>query len=612
VTPAAPRRRRAAAAPAAGKRRARQPAPWWGRGAPPWDRWPGVSLRLEPTWSTERRRWELPGGWWFDKAAADRAIDFFPTYLRHIEGEFAGKPFELLEWQRDLVIRPLFGWKRPDGSRRFRFVFLEIGKKNGKSGLCSGLALLLAFADGERGAQVYTAAGAEEQARIVFRPSSEMAKNSPELLAEAGIEVLANAIEQAATASFLRPLTSKAKTQHGLNVHGLVFDEFHAQNDRELWETLYRGISARRQPVVAIITTAGDDRESICYEEYQRACKVRDGVLVDDAYLPVVFEIDAQRDDWTTESVWRKANPSLGTTKSLEYMRTECAAAQAEPRKRNAFQRLELNVWTESHTVWIAPEQWEACRAPAPLEGLETLACSAGLDLSSSVDLTCASVVFRRPDPRPAEQVEVGAAASDGAKTTSPRKLVLDFSVDVVPIFFMPRAVLHERVRRDRVPYDVWARDGWLRVTEGDVVDYGEVYRVVLEEIRGRYKGLVDVGYDPWNATHLATQLSEAGVPMVEVRQGFGTLSAPSKLFEALVRSKRIRHDGNPVMRWCVANCEVVSDPAGNIKPVKPGGEARGTKRIDGVVATLTALSRLMVAPERPASPYKYRGVLSV
>lgn len=561
-------------------------------------KWSGVTATID----------DRGGLYRFDEERADLACDFFSEYLRHFEGEHAGKPFELLDWQRELLIRPLFGWVRcDDNTRRFRRVFLEIGKKNGKSGLCSGLGLLLAFADGEPGAQVYCAAGAEEQARIVFRPSAEMARNSPDLLTDFGVEVLTNAIEQASSASFLRPLTSKAKTQHGLNVHALIFDEFHAQKDRELWETLYRGISARRQPVVVIITTAGDDRESICREEYDRACKVRDGVIVDDSFLPIIFEA-LESDDWRSETTWLKANPSLGVTKRLDYMRDECAAAVAEPRKRNAFLRLELNIWTESRTVWITPESWAACTRTAPAPDLETLQCCAGVDLSASADLTAVVVAFRRRDEtRPAETLDV--ETKTGAEPPVQHRLVLDYEVELVPYFFLPSDVLQERAKKDGVPYDLWAREGWLRVTEGNVVDYGEVYRVILEEIRTKYRGLGEVGYDPWNANHLSSSLLAAGVQMVEVRQGYGSLSGPSKLFEALVRSRRIRHDGNPVMRWCVANCEVISDPAGNIKPVKPGGISQGSRRIDGVVAAVTALSRLMVAAEPKRSAYADRGV---
>lgn len=575
-------------------------------------RWPGVTRPLT----------DEGGAYWFSAANASAAVDWFPAYLRHIEGEHAGQPFVLLDWQRELLIRPLFGWFRGDGTRRFRRIFLEIGKKNGKSGLCSGLGLFLAFADGEPGAQVYAAAGAEDQAQIVFKPSQSMAENSPALLTDYGLQVMRHSIVGPAS-SVLRPLTSKVRTQHGLNIHGLIFDEFHAQRDRELWETLYRGVSARRQPVVIIITTAGDDRESICREEYERACRVRDGALPDDSYLPVIFEASAT-DDWTSEATWRKANPSLGVTKRLDYMREECRSAIDEPRKRNAFLRLELNIWTETRTVWITPEAWAECRADRRgtkwgEDHGKLLACG-GLDLSATADLTALVLAFKRPAKgRADEKVEIEApvpaepgAPSTPASATERRTLTLDYEVDLVPYFFMPEETLQERVHRDHVPYDVWAREGWVHVTEGSVVDYAEIHRVILEDVRARYRGLHEIGFDPWNATHLSTSLLAGGVKMVEVRQGFASLSGPSKLLEQLIRTRRLRHNGNPVMTWCVANAEAKTDANGNIRPVKPGGVATGTRRIDGVVAAIMALGRLMVAPARVGSVYGHRGVRSV
>lgn len=553
------------------------------------ERWPGVTARID----------DCDGEYHFDAARADLACDFFPEYLRHFEGEHAGKPFELLDWQRELIIRPLFGWLRRDGTRRFRRVFLEVAKKNGKSGLSSGLALLLAFADGEAAAQVYCAAGAEDQARIVFRPSAEMTRGSPDFVRDFGVEVLANAIEQPKTSSFLRPLTSKARTQHGLNVHGLVFDEFHAQRDRELWETLYRGISARRQPVVVIITTAGWDRESICYEEYKRACRARDGIARDDSYLPVIFEARPE-DDWRDERTWHRANPSLGATKKLAYMREECAAAESEPRKLNDFLRLDLNIWTDSRTQWITPEAWAACRVDDAPEDLTKCPCFVGLDLSETTDLAAVAVAWRLSSQVDAE--EDATTHGDKAETIDPFVRVF-----LRVWFFLPRAKMHERVKRDGVPYDTWARDGHITVTDSEVIDYRAIRRRV-ESIAQEWRP-VEVGFDPWNSRQLATDLAGDGLPMVEVRQGFGSLSAPSKLLEGLIASRRIMHDGNPVLTWCAANVEVATDPAGNIKPQKPGGDARGTRRIDGIAAAVTALSRLIVAPRPRASVYRERGV---
>lgn len=571
------------------------PAPWWGEGLPPWERWPGASLHLAADWSVERGRWESPcGTWYFNAAAADRACGFFPQYMRHTTGQFAGKPFDLLDWQSMLFVRPAFGWMRStDGLRRFRTAFLEVGKKNGKTQLMSGLAMLLAFADREPGAQVYAAAASDDQARILWAESAKSARACPDFLEDAGVVVFKSSIVQAATESNFRVISSTIGTKHGFNVHGLVIDEFHTQRTRDLYDVLYKGTSARRQPLVALITTAGDDRESICFEEYERAKRVRDDPASDPAFLPVVFEM-APDDDWTVEANWYKSNPSLGVTKTLDYMRSECRAAQAEPRKRNSFLRLELNVWTESRTVWISPEAWEACRRPSLPLDLASLTCCLGVDLSTRQDLTATVAAFRRFD---SDLPDVEVVLEPETKDAPAKTLNLNFTVDIVPTFWMPEDTIAERVlARDGLPWRLWIEQGHLRTTPGAVVDYDAVLHEI-EDACGRWQ-VQAIGTDPHNATHLNAWLVERGLPIVEVRQNITSLSAACKLFEQLVISGRLRHYGNPVMSWCVRNAEVYEDPRGNIMPTKPGGDSRGKRRIDGVAATVCALHRLMVAPD--------------
>lgn len=522
---------------------------------------------------------------------------FCRTYLRQTKGDWAAKPLELLPWQDLLLARPLCGWLRvSDGARRFRRVFVMVAKKNGKSTIASGFGLYFAFGDGEAGAEVYAAAGDEQQARIVWGESATMAEKSPEFLEDAGVEVFKDSLVQGRTNSFFKPLTAKASSKHGFNIHALIFDELHAQKSRTLFETLRKGVSARRQPVTLVITTAGDDRESICYEEYEYACRVRDGAFDDPEVLPVVFQI-APTDDWTAEATWYKANPSLGVAKSIDYMHSEARAAQLEPRRRNDFLRLDLNVWTESRTQWITPEAWSACRREtADPADLGRLPCFLGFDLAETVDLVAIVALFRRPIEGPALQVEV-ESADDVAKRPS-KSLALSWSVDVKAWFFAPEEVVRRRIRerKDSTPWDVWVRDGWLRLTPGDITDFDVIRDVVLREIMPRYR-IDQAGFDPWHARQFVTALQSDGMECVEVRQGFQTLSPASKLFEALVGARRLTHDGNPVLAWCVANAELVTDPAGNIKPVKPGGDARSSRKIDGVTATLTGLARLMVAP---------------
>lgn len=522
---------------------------------------------------------------------------FCRTYLRQTKGAWADKPLELLPWQDLLLARPLCGWLRvSDGARRFRRVFVMVAKKNGKSTIASGFGLYFAFGDGEAGAEVYAAAGDEQQARIVWGESATMAEKSTEFLEDAGVDVFKDSLVQGRTNSFFKPLTAKASSKHGFNIHALIFDELHAQKSRALFETLRKGVSARRQPVTLVITTAGDDRESICYEEYEYACRVRDGAFDDPEVLPVVFQI-APTDDWTAEATWYKANPSLGVAKSIDYMRSEARAAQLEPRRRNDFLRLDLNVWTESRTQWITPEAWAACRREtADPADLGRLPCFLGFDLAETVDLVAIVALFRRPIEGPALQVEV-ESADDVVKRPS-KSLALTWSVDMKAWFFAPEEVIRQRIRerKDSTPWDVWVRDGWLRLTPGEITDFDVIRDVVLREIMPRYR-IEQAGFDPWHARQFVTALQSDGMECVEVRQGFQTLSPASKLFEALVGARRLTHDGNPVLAWCVANAELVTDPAGNIKPVKPGGDARSSRKIDGVTATLTGLARLMVAP---------------
>ena len=304
-------------------------------------RWPGVSIAID----------DAGGRFYFDEADAARAVEFFPKFLRHLKGEFAGQPFHLLDWQRELLVRPLFGWKRTsDGLRRFRRVFLEIAKKNGKSGMCSGLGLYLLHCDREPGAEIVAAAADREQAGIVFNEARDMNETSAALAGRS--ETYRRAIVVPGTRSSFKVVSSDVKGRHGPNIHALLFDEFHAQPDRELYDTLAKGVAARRQPIVVLITTAGDDQDSVCYEEYDYARRVMAGVIEDETYLPIVFEA-TEEDDWRAPETWAKANPSLDVTVKRDYLEAECRAAVAEPRKQNAFKRLHLNVWTRTTEVWI-------------------------------------------------------------------------------------------------------------------------------------------------------------------------------------------------------------------------------------------------------------------
>lgn len=512
------------------------------------------------------------GGYWYDEAAAERAVAFFAECLTHTTGEWRGQPFVLADWQADRIVRPLFGWKRADGTRRYRTAFIAVPRKAGKTTLAAGLALYAAFADGEPGAQVINAAADREQARLCFDIARQMVEAEPELAARA--DLYKNAITLPEMGSSYRVLSSDAYTKHGLNCHYIGADELHCWPGRELWDTLVTSTGARRQPLTVVTTTAGYDRHSLCYELWDHARKVRDGIIEDPSFLPVLFAADDE-DDWKDPATWAKAHPGYGITVQRDYFEQECAKAQATPAYENSFRRLLLNQWTEQDSRWLAMDAWDGCRGELPeLEGRE---CWAGLDLASTTDLSAFVLAFHVGD-----------------------KLIIK------PHFWIPEDTIRERVRRDRVPYDQWVAMGLITATPGAVTDYDFIRRDITE-LADRYQ-LREVAFDRWNATQLTTQLAGDGLALVGFGQGFASMAGPSRELERRIVGRELLHDGNPVLRWMVSNVTVEMDPAGNIKPSK----AKSTERIDGVVAACMAIGRWQQAETAPVDPYASRGLVFV
>ncbi len=568
---------------------------WWGDGPPPTDRWPGVTLPLD----------DGGGRYRFDAEQADRVCGFFPRFCSHSKGAFAGQSFALLDYQVQLILRPLFGWIRvSDGHRRFQKAYIQIPKKNGKTQLIAGLALYMLLCDNEPGAEVYVAAADREQARILFAAAKAMVEANPKLASR--LVVYRNSIVRADDATaFFQVLSSEAATKHGPNIHCLIIDELHAQPDRELFETLTRGVVARRQPLILEITTAGDDEESICHEEYDYAKRILSGVVEDERFLPVIFEA-TDKDDWQAPATWDRVNPGLGITITRETFQGFAREAANEPRKRNDFLRYHLNRWVNQAVAWIPLEWWDAS-AVAALEGLEELPCAAGLDMAQKIDLAAFVVAFRR---RLAAPITVPTGDQAVEPSAVPRSL--NYSVALVPFFWIPEATMFEREREDRVPYSQWMASGLLTVTEGDTIDYDRIFRDITEKIVPRFPKLKggEIGFDPAFATDIAQKLAAAGLTMIEVLQNYKHLSEPCYLFEGLLKAKRIEHDGHRVLRSHVANVAVKRDDAGRIRPVKP---RQSRKRIDGVVASLMGLKLLTTQPDAPrASIYQSRGLLTL
>lgn len=504
-----------------------------------------------------------------------RAVDFFERMLVHTKGKWAGHPFVLEEWQREEIIRPVFGTLREDGTRQYRTAFVALPRKNGKSEIVAGVGLKLLFADGEAGAEIYSAAADKDQASIVFNVAWQMIEHNP-ALRKRSKRYRAKVIEVPATGSIYKAISADAFSKHGLNAHGVLVDELHAQPNRELWDVLTTSTGARQQPLVMAITTAGYDQQSICYEIWEYAEKVLSGVIEDPAFFAYIKA--APKDaDWRDEKVWTLANPALGVFRNIDEMREMAKRAEYTPALQNSFIRLYLNGWTSQETRWLDLAAWDETAGLVRAHELEGRACYAGLDLASTTDLAALVLVFPMDDQ----------------------------TYTVLPYFWIPGENIQERVRRDRVPYDVWVNQGLIQATEGNVIDYAAI-RLKIEELGKRFN-IREIGFDRWGATQLSQDLDGAGFTVVPIGQGFASLSAPTKELLNLVLSGRLRHGGHPVLRWCADNVMVTTDPAGNIKPDK----RKSRERIDGIVSLIMGIDRA-VRNERGPSVYEGRDLLVI
>lgn len=505
-------------------------------------------------------------GFRFDPDAAQLRLDFFAECLKHVKGKSAGQPFHLEPWEASIVAN-LFGWKRKDGRRRYRECLIFVARKNGKTALAAGLVNAMLFCDNEPGAEIYGAASEHGQACMVFDHVRGQIMQDADLSARCKIfNGQAKAVTSLDGLSSYRVLSADATTKHGQNVHFAVIDELHCLPNRDLVDTIRTGTGSRRQPLIVYITTADFDREgSICNEIHDYADKVRDGVIEDPEFLPVIFEAD-KADDWKAPATWRKANPNLGVTVSEEYLQAECQRAQEIPEYENTFKRLHLNLRTETHTRWLSLDKWDAC--PDRLPDLAGQICYGGLDMATTTDIAAFVLLFPNQ----------GNA--------------------LLPFFWIPRDSIEQRERRDRVPYATWARQGFVRPTEGNVIDYDIIRRDIVE--LGKKYNIREICLDRWNTTQLATQLQGDGFNMVAFGQGFASMSAPTKHLEKLILGAELNHGGNPVLRWMFSNVAIETDAAANIKISKK----KSTEKVDGLVAAVMAIGAALIA--KPAKVSKY------
>lgn len=501
-------------------------------------------------------------GYWFDVGAAERVRTFFLKFLRHSKGQWAGKAFELLDWQWTDVVAPLYGWKRPDGTRRFRRGYIEVPKKNGKSSLFAGLSLYSLVADGEPGAEVYVAAVDRDQASIVYGEAANMTEISPHLSSRLRVIRSTKRIVNDRSQSVLRALSADTPSKQGLNASAVLIDELHAHKNREMFDTLRYAGAARKQPLNLCITTAGYDRHSICWEQHEYARQVLDGTIEDLSFFGYIVGAPSEA-DWTSREVWRAANPSWQITIDENQFADDAHEAQESAAKENSFRRYRLNQWTEQAVRWINMEKWDACSAPVvDLDGRE---CFGGLDLSCTTDISALVLVF--PD---------------------------DGRFDVLPFFWVPEDGARKRERRDKVPYGQWIRNGLIEATPGEVVDYETIHARINE--LGQQFNIRQIAIDRWNATQLAGQLEADGFEIVAFGQGYSSINAPTKKLEELVLSNKLAHGGHPVLRWMAGNVSIDIDAAGNWKPSKK----KSIEKIDGIVALVMAVAGATSAFEEP------------
>lgn len=506
----------------------------------------------------------------YDKAKADRAVKFIEN-LRHTKAKWAGKRFWLLPWQETLV-RDIFGIVKEDGTRQFRTAYVEICKKVGKSELAAAIALYLLYADNEPSAEVYGAAADRQQASIVFDVAKRMVELTPALLKRSKIMGATKRIVNYSNAGIYQVLSADVGNKHGFSVSGLVFDEIHNQPNRNLYDVLTKGSSdARANPLHFIITTAGNDRNSIAFELHTKALDILNGRREDPTFYPVVYGL-ADDEDWTDEKNWYKVNPSLGYTVEIDRLRDAFREAQQNPADEVTFRWLRLNQWVSSTVAWIPDKIYALGNETIDMESLKGRECYGGLDLSSSGDITAFVLVF---PPRNAKEKYV-----------------------ILPFFWVPQDTIPLRVRRTSVPYDKWQAQGYLMATEGNVIHYGFIEKFI--EDLGKIYNIKEIAYDRWGAVEMTQALEGMGFTVVPFGQGFSSMSPPTKRFYELLMEGRMVHGAHPVLRWMAGNVVVDTDPAGNIKVTK----RRSPDKVDGIVAAIMALDRCIRHEENTGSVY--------
>ena len=510
-------------------------------------------------------------GWYFDRKAAVRAITFIER-LKHTKGEWAGQRFRLEPWQQ-FIIWNIFGWKNADGTRRFRYAYIEIARKNGKTALSAGIGLYMLFADGEARPEVYSAATVKDQAKICFSDAVEIVKATD---LKNYLTPYRNSIVYELKGGMMKPLSSDYGTHDGLNPSCGIIDEFHAHKDSGMFDVIKSAFGARRQPLMFIITTAGFNKNGACYAYRDNVVKVLRGVNSDDTLFGIIYTLDDQS-EWDNPKMWIKSNPNLGVSLSADYLADQVTDAKNRPEAVRNVMTKNVNLWVDAEKTWILDEAWMRCCGEMSVDDLAGCECWGGLDLSNISDITAYVLLFHERD-----------------------------RFQLLPFFWIPKEKMLEKIRKENINYDLWVCAGYVKVTEGNVIDYDFVKADILS-IVSRYD-LKSSAYDRWNSSQTIIDLQNEGMECNPFGQGYGSMSAPSKEFEKLALSGRIEHFGNPVLRWMLASTVIKTDPAGNIKPDKE----KSVQKIDGIVASIMALGEWMTAQAAEENdPYSKRGMLS-
>lgn len=521
-------------------------------------------------------------GLYFDEEAAKRVLRF-KGMLKHSKGKWAGDNLILEPWQQ-FRTWVMYGWKREDGTRRFRSSYTEVARKNGKSTDAAADGLYLGFMDSEPGSEVYSAATKRDQARIVHAEAIRMVRKNS--LLKKYIKIYKDNLSFEETASKYEPLGGDSDSMDGLNVHGAIVDELHAHKNRETLELLETATGAREQPMIIMITTAGENRQSICFEKHEYTRKVlqgwKDGSYLDDTWFGIIYSLDDEdKDNWQDESLWLKANPNLGVSKSLEDLRMKAKRASQMAAALNNFLRRELNVWVTGSVKWTNMDAWRKCgreNVPAlELPGkLHLQPTFGGLDLSSVSDITAFVMAFPAPD----EYFDVVC-----------RFWVPEDTLDVVPGYRSPD---------DARMLKQWVKEGYIEATPGNHIDHDFIYAQLEKDAEAF--AIKQAAFDRWGASSVTQTLEKKGMTMVEFGQGYASMNPPMKELERLILAGKIRHGNHPVLTWMMGNLIARVDPSGNVKPDKE----KSRDKIDGAVALIMALDLALRNPTTESALEKH------